>query len=74
MNGVPQDIWTVERSGGEPVRVADLKEDLPTLAWNGDGTRLYVLGLYGLYDVDLSTGIIERLGDGTFHGQVVWVP
>jgi dipeptidyl aminopeptidase/acylaminoacyl peptidase len=74
MNGVPQDIWTVGSEGGEqPIRVADLKEDLPSLAWGGNGEHIYVLGLYGLYDVNLTNGVIDRIGEGTFHGHVVWV-
>ena len=34
-------------AGGRPVRVADLKEDLPALTWGGDGKHLYVLGAPG---------------------------
>jgi hypothetical protein len=28
--------------------LADLKEDLPSLAWTDDGSRIYVLGANGL--------------------------
>jgi len=73
LDGLPEDIWTIDAAGGKPVRVADLKEDLPALAWSGDGKHIYVLGGAGLYDVHLDTGAVDRLGEGTFHGQVVWV-
>ncbi len=74
LDGLPEDIWTVKASGGRPVRVADLKEDLPALAWSGDGQHLYVLGSAGLYDVSVGTGAVDRLGDGAFHGQLAWAP
>jgi Tol biopolymer transport system component len=73
-DGLPEDIWTVDAGGGRPVRIADLKEDLPSLAWGGDGTHIYVLGAAGLYDVNVGTGAVDRLGDGAFHGQVAWAP
>ncbi len=72
LDGLPEDIWTIDAAGGKPVRVADLKEDLPALAWSGDGKHIYVVGSAGLYDVRVDTGAVDRLGEGTFHGQVVW--
>ena len=73
LDGLPEDIWTMDATGGRPVRVADLKEDLPALTWSGDGKHIYVVGSAGLYDVRIDTGAVDRLGEGTFHGQVVWV-
>ena len=61
-------------AGGARVRVADLKEDLPALTWSGDGKHIYVLGAAGLYDVNVETGAVNRLGEGAFHGQIVWAP
>jgi Tol biopolymer transport system component len=72
LDGLPQDIWTVEASGGQARRVADLKEDLPALTWDGSGERLYVLGANGLYEVDLASGTAERLGEGAFHASLTW--
>lgn len=74
LDGLPEDIWAIGASGGRPVRVADLKEDLPALTWNGDGQHIYVIGSAGLYDVNVGTGAVDRLGEGAFHGQLVWVP
>lgn len=73
-NGLPEDIWTVDIAGGRPVRVADLKEDLPALTWGGDGKHIYVLGAAGLYDVNIESGAVDRLGEGAFHGMLEWVP
>ena len=61
-------------AGGTPKRVADLKEDLPALTWSGDGKHLYVLGASALYDVNVASGAVTKLGPGSFHGQLVWAP
>ena len=74
LDGLPQDIWTVDATGGQAVRVADLKEDLPALTWDGAGEHLYVIGVAGLYDVDLRSGAVARLGEGAFHAQLAWSP
>jgi hypothetical protein len=74
LDGLPEDIWTVPAAGGGPVRIADLKEDLPTLAWNGDGKHIFVIGSAGLYDVNVESGAVDRIGEGVFHGQIAWAP
>jgi Tol biopolymer transport system component len=74
LDGLPEDIWTMDAEGGRPQRVADLKEDLPALTWNGDGTRIYVVGAYGMYDVNLENGNTTRIGDGVYHAQIAWAP
>ena len=74
LDGLPQDIWTVDAAGGRAVRVADLKEDLPALTWDGSGERIYVLGVGGLYDISVTTGEVARIGEGQFHGQIAWAP
>jgi hypothetical protein len=71
-DGLPQDIWIIDAGGGPVRRVADLKEDLPALTWSGDGTRIYVVGAYGMYDLSLETGEVRRIGPGVFHAQVDW--
>jgi Tol biopolymer transport system component len=71
-DGFPQDIWLVDARGGRPRLLADLKEDLPSLTWSDDGTRIYVLGAYGLYEIDVGSGSVTRLGEGSFHATVDW--
>lgn len=73
-DGLPEDIWTVDVAGGQPRLLADLKEDLPALSWNGDGSRLYVLGVLGLYEVNVHSGANNVIGPGMFHGQMAWSP
>ncbi len=74
LDGLPEDVWIIDAKGGTPVRVADLKEDLPALAWGPDGQHIYVIGAAGLYDVNVETGAVSRLGSGAFHAQIAWVP
>lgn len=74
-DGLPEDIWTVDAAGGAPpVRLADLKEDLPALTWSGDGKHIFVIGSAGLYDVNIKSGAVDRIGEGAFHGQLAWAP
>lgn len=73
-DGLPEDVWTVPASGGRARRVADIKEDLPALTWGADGSHLYVLGTMGLSDVNLKSGAVTRIADGSFHGEIAWAP
>jgi Tol biopolymer transport system component len=74
LDGLPEDLWIVDAKGGKARRVATLKEDLPTLAWSGDGRHIYVLGANATYDVNLINGNASKLGEGSFHGQITWAP
>jgi len=74
LDGLPEDIWTVSAGGGTPQMVADLKEDLPSLTWGGDGDYIFVLGANALYQVNMENGAVERIGEGVFHGQIAWAP
>jgi Tol biopolymer transport system component len=74
LDGLPEDIWVVDATGGKAQRVAVLKEDLPTLTWSGDGKHIYVLGANATYDVNLVNGNTAKLGEGSFHAQIAWAP
>ena len=73
-DGAPQDVWAVDSDGGTPSRVAELQEDNPAITWSGDGRHIYANGTKGLFDIDVATGAVRRIGDGTFHAQIVWAP
>lgn len=74
LDGLPQDIWLVDAAGGRPRLLAPLAEDLPSLTWSGDGQQIYVLGSTGLYEIDVGSAAVTRIGEGVFHGQVAWAP
>ncbi|MEX2227596.1 MAG: hypothetical protein WEB52_14230 [Dehalococcoidia bacterium] len=74
LNGLPEDIWLIDADGSRPQLVASLQEDIPALTWGGDGEYIYVLGVNALYEISLGNGAIEEIGEGAFHGQLVWAP
>lgn len=73
LNGLPMDIWVVNVDGTGLRKLAELQQDLPSVAWSADGKRLFVLGGTGLYDIDPESGEATQVGEGTFHGQVDWL-
>lgn len=74
LDGLPEDVWLVDAGGGRPRLLAEMKEDLPSLAWSGDGRRIYLLGSTGLYEIEVASAAVTRIGDGVFHGQIAWAP
>ena len=44
------------------------------VTWSGDGHHIYANGTKGLFDIDVATGAVHRIGDGTFHAQIAWAP
>ncbi|MEX2160171.1 MAG: hypothetical protein WEB04_12290 [Dehalococcoidia bacterium] len=72
-NGLPMDIWTMELPDGEPRPLATLQLDQPGLAWSGDSKRIFVLAGAGIFVIDAENGASQRLGEGTFHGQLAWL-
>lgn len=73
-NGVPTDIWIIDLETGEPTKVADANADQPSLAWSGDGLRLFALDASGLFAINPAGGELpRRVGEGTFHGQLDWL-
>lgn len=73
-DGLPQDVWLIDPAGGEPALLAEIQEDFPSLSWDASGEYLYVLGAYGLYEIDMESGTDTRIGSGSFHGSVAWAP
>lgn len=72
-HGVPADIYTMDASGRVRLE-AQFGEDSPSLTWSGDGGRIYVLTVSGLYEIELQSGAKRRIGEGIFHGQLTWAP
>lgn len=73
-NGLPEDIWVIGADGSGLRMLAELQADLPSLTWSDDGEHIYVLSGIGFFDIDPVEGSARRLGDGTFHGQLDWLP
>jgi Tol biopolymer transport system component len=73
-DGLPEDVWLVNRDGSNLRRVTPLREDQPSLAWSSDGKRIYSMGGSGLWQIDVSKGDKRKVGEGIFHGEIVWAP
>lgn len=69
-----QDVWIVNVDGTGLKRLADLAENMPSLAWSHDGSLLYVLGPNALWRLEVATGIAEPIGGGIPLAQIVLVP
>jgi Tol biopolymer transport system component len=71
-HGLPQDIWLVPVTGGEPRRLTNMLEDEPTVAWSPDGTQLAIIATGGLYVIDVNGGEPRKLGQGGTLAQIDW--
>jgi Tol biopolymer transport system component len=71
-HGLPQDIWTVPVSGGEPKRLTNILEDEPTVAWSPDGQQLAIIATGGLYVMDVNGSEPRKLGPGGTLAQIDW--
>jgi Tol biopolymer transport system component len=73
-DGLPEDIWLVNRDGSGLKRLVALGEDQPSLAWSADGKTVYAMGGNGLWQIDAASGSKKKLDDGVFHGEIILAP
>ncbi|HEX8967064.1 MAG TPA: hypothetical protein VF937_04235 [Chloroflexota bacterium] len=71
-HGLPADIYSLNLDGSDMKRIADIKDDDPTVAWSPDGTRLAIFGVAALFMVDASGGPTEKLTDQGGYGGLDW--
>jgi Tol biopolymer transport system component len=71
-HGLPADVFVLNIDGSNMVRIADIKDDDPTVAWSPDGSRLAILGVAALYVVDANGGPPEKLVDQGNYGSLDW--
>ena len=71
-HGQPADIWTLNLDGSNMQRVADIKDDDPSLAWSPDGTHMAIFGVAALYASDLKGGQPSKLVDQGGYGALDW--
>jgi Tol biopolymer transport system component len=72
-HGLPYDIWGMSLDGGPLTKLADVKEDEPTVAWSPDGTRLAIFGVAALYVADANGGgSVQKLVDQGGYGALDW--
>src|SRR5579859_2163580 len=71
-HGLPADVYSITLDGGEMTRLADIKDDDPTVAWAPDGTKLAIFGVGALYVVDGRGGPTSKLVDQGGYGGLDW--
>jgi hypothetical protein len=71
-HGLPADIYTLGIDGNNLMRVADIKDDDPTVAWSPDGARQAIFGIAALYIVDSKGGPPSKLVEQGGYGGLDW--
>jgi Tol biopolymer transport system component len=71
-HGLPADVYSVNLDGSAMVRIADIKDDDPTVAWSSDGAKLAIFGVAALYLVDGKGGPTDKLVDQGGYGGLDW--
>ena len=71
-HGLPADIYALNLDGSQMTRIADIKDDDPTVAWSPDGSKLAIFGVAALYVVDAKGGPTDKLVDQGGYGGLDW--
>lgn len=71
-HGMPADVYTLNLDGSALTRIADIKDDDPTVAWSADGGKVAIFGIAALYIVDSKGGTTDKLTDRGGYGGLDW--
>ena len=71
-HGLPADVYSLNLDGSSLVRIADIKDDDPTVAWSPDGARLAIFGVAALFVVDSKGGPTDKLVTQGGYGGLDW--
>jgi Tol biopolymer transport system component len=71
-HGLPADIYALNLDGSNLTRIADIKDDDPTVSWSPDGSRLAIFGVAALWVVDAKGGPTDKLVDQGGYGGLDW--
>lgn len=71
-HGLPADVYTLNLDGSALTRIADIKDDDPTVAWSPDGSRVAIFGVASLYIVDAKGGPTDKLTQRGGYGGLDW--
>jgi Tol biopolymer transport system component len=71
-HGLPADIYSMNLDGSNLTRMADIKDDDPTVAWSPDGSKLGIFGVAALFIVDSKGGPTDKLVDQGGYGGLDW--
>jgi Tol biopolymer transport system component len=68
-----EDVWLINTDGTGLHRVADIAENMPSVAWSGDGAHIYALGPNFLWRLDAVAGGGEQLRQSGERGSILWL-
>jgi dipeptidyl aminopeptidase/acylaminoacyl peptidase len=71
-HGLPADVYSMNLDGSDMTRVADIKDDDPTVAFSPDGSKLGIFGVAALFVVDAKGGPTDKLTDQGGYGGLDW--
>ena len=71
-HGLPADVYSLNLDGSDLTRIADIKDDDPTVAFSPDGTKLVIFGVAALFVADAKGGPTEKLTDQGGYGGLDW--
>jgi len=71
-HGLPADVYSLNLDGSDMKRIADIKDDDPTVAWSPDGAKLAIFGVAALFVVDAKGGPTDKLTDQGGYGGLDW--
>jgi Tol biopolymer transport system component len=71
-HGLPADIYSMSLDGSDMKRIADIKDDDPSVAWSPDGSKVVIFGVAALYLVDAGGSSPQKLVEQGGYGSLDW--
>lgn len=71
-HGLPADVYALNLDGSSLTRIADIKDDDPSVAWSPDGQKLAIFGVAALFTVDSRGGPTDKLTEQGGYGGIDW--
>jgi Tol biopolymer transport system component len=65
-----QDLWLINRDASGLRRLIDFGESQPSAVWSARGNVIYAMASQGFLVIDVESGKMQRLGQGSQGGQI----
>ncbi len=71
-HGLPADVYSMALDGSNLKRIADIKDDDPTVAWAPDGARVAIFGVAALFVTSATGATPAKLVEPGGYGGLDW--